>query len=123
MKPHCKKCGRILRDPVSIAIGVGPECRGATSRSTRSPKVSQKRSHGSSYGAAAVDARAAALASGQTVDTGLRDIRTKQPVIYVPDGHGNYTDPRSGYTCTAADLEQYLATFGLIHKTSLPQNS
>jgi hypothetical protein len=27
-KPRCKKCNRPLRDPVSVAIGVGPECRG-----------------------------------------------------------------------------------------------
>jgi hypothetical protein len=25
---RCKKCGRALRDPVSIARGVGPECAG-----------------------------------------------------------------------------------------------
>lgn len=122
MKPTCKKCGRPLRDPISVAIGIGPECRGAT-RATRSPKVSQKRSRGSTYSAAAVDARAAALASGQTVDTGLRDIRTKEPVIYIPDGLGNYVDPKSGHTCTAQHLEKYLTTYGLIHKTSLPQKS
>jgi hypothetical protein len=27
---HCKKCGRLLRDPESIARGMGPECAGIT---------------------------------------------------------------------------------------------
>ena len=33
--PKCKKCGRKLSDPVSIAIGVGPECRGDSGGSHR----------------------------------------------------------------------------------------
>jgi hypothetical protein len=32
MKPVCSKCGRALTDPFSIAVGMGPECRGALSR-------------------------------------------------------------------------------------------
>ena len=123
MKPTCKKCGRPLRDPLSIAIGVGPECRGATSRSSRSPKISQKRSHGSTYGAAAVDARSAALANGQPIETGLRDARTKQPLVYLPDGRGNYIDQRTGRAFTRAEVRDYLEFAGLIHKTSLPQKS
>lgn len=31
-KPICSRCKRPLKDPVSIAIGMGPECRGALSR-------------------------------------------------------------------------------------------
>ena len=27
-KPQCSRCGRPLTDPFSIAIGMGPECRG-----------------------------------------------------------------------------------------------
>jgi hypothetical protein len=27
---RCKKCGRMLRDPESIARGMGPECAGST---------------------------------------------------------------------------------------------
>jgi hypothetical protein len=27
---RCKKCGRSLRDPASIARGMGPECAGST---------------------------------------------------------------------------------------------
>lgn len=31
-QPVCTRCGRPLKDPLSIAIGMGPECRGALSR-------------------------------------------------------------------------------------------
>lgn len=31
-KPHCSRCGRALKDPYSIAVGMGPECRGAASK-------------------------------------------------------------------------------------------
>jgi len=29
---RCQRCHRLLKDPVSIAIGMGPECRGALSK-------------------------------------------------------------------------------------------
>jgi len=28
MSAHCSKCHRKLTDPFSIAVGMGPECRG-----------------------------------------------------------------------------------------------
>jgi hypothetical protein len=31
-KPHCSKCGRALKDPFSIAVGMGPECRGGMAK-------------------------------------------------------------------------------------------
>lgn len=33
--PKCKVCGRPLRDPVSVAIGAGPTCRGQRGRASR----------------------------------------------------------------------------------------
>ena len=27
-KPQCSRCGRPLTDPYSVAVGMGPECRG-----------------------------------------------------------------------------------------------
>lgn len=31
-KPQCSRCGRALSDPFSIAVGMGPECRGGLRR-------------------------------------------------------------------------------------------
>jgi len=43
--PRCSKCGRVLTDPTSIAIGVGPECRGDSGRS-RSKRLHTRRARG-----------------------------------------------------------------------------
>ena len=32
MSAKCKRCGRPLTDPLSIAIGMGPDCRGELGR-------------------------------------------------------------------------------------------
>lgn len=31
-QPRCVKCGKPLKDPLSIAVGMGPDCRGSLSR-------------------------------------------------------------------------------------------
>lgn len=37
--PKCSKCGRKLTDLYSIAVGMGPECRGgATKKGSKLPK-------------------------------------------------------------------------------------
>lgn len=37
--PRCSKCGRKLTDPYSIAVGMGPECRGgAVKKGAKLPK-------------------------------------------------------------------------------------
>jgi len=43
MKPgHCQKCGKKLTDPLSLAIGLGPECRGDSgARKTYRAKVAK----------------------------------------------------------------------------------
>ncbi len=43
---RCKKCGRTLRDPVSIARGMGPECAGSTGG--RKKYHSRRKVHGGS---------------------------------------------------------------------------
>ena len=36
---RCSKCGRVLTDPYSVAVGMGPECRGgAAKRGVKFPK-------------------------------------------------------------------------------------
>ena len=48
--PRCKKCGRKLTDPVSIARGVGPVCAGLTGYRRR-VRTRQRRSSGRAYDA------------------------------------------------------------------------
>lgn len=45
--PTCSKCGRKLTDPYSIAVGMGPECRGgAIKKGATFPKPRYRVSHG-----------------------------------------------------------------------------
>lgn len=39
MEPRCKKCGKPLRTPASIARGMGPECAGISSRRGKAVRV------------------------------------------------------------------------------------
>ena len=48
---RCVKCGRPLRDPVSIARGMGPECAGGTGGRHRKYRSSIHSRNGSSYAA------------------------------------------------------------------------
>lgn len=50
MQPRCKKCGRSLRDPASIARGMGPECAGLSGRRGGSLHIRGKIRMGSAYG-------------------------------------------------------------------------
>ena len=64
-KPRCKKCGRVLRDPVSIARGMGPVCAGDTGRAGRRPQVCTRRSTGRAYDAVPCGAGGASATSPQ----------------------------------------------------------
>jgi hypothetical protein len=45
----CKKCGRWLKSPLSIAIGMGPKCAGMKSTSGRSVRARNKPSSRTAY--------------------------------------------------------------------------
>lgn len=46
-KPQCSRCHRPLTDPFSIAVGMGPECRGGmTKKGWKFPKPRYRVSHG-----------------------------------------------------------------------------
>ena len=46
-QPRCSRCHRKLTDAFSIAVGMGPECRGAlTKKGWRFPKPKYRVSHG-----------------------------------------------------------------------------
>ena len=45
-QPKCKKCGRWLKSPMSIARGMGPKCAGITATSGKSVRVRSSPSSG-----------------------------------------------------------------------------
>lgn len=48
-QPKCKKCGRRLKSPLSIAIGMGPKCAGNTSTVGKSVRIQGKPSSSPAY--------------------------------------------------------------------------
>jgi hypothetical protein len=51
MQPRCKKCGRPLNDPRSIARGMGPECAGISGGRGKLPRAGNQNGSGSTYNA------------------------------------------------------------------------
>ena len=51
MQSQCQKCGKPLRDPDSIARGMGPECAGISGGRGKSPRVRRQNGSGSTYNA------------------------------------------------------------------------
>jgi hypothetical protein len=49
MQPRCKKCGKPLRDPESVARGMGPECAGISGKRGKSVRVRKQINSGSVY--------------------------------------------------------------------------
>lgn len=47
--PKCAKCGRPLKDPASIARGMGPECAGTASRGRKTTPQLRRRRGGTAY--------------------------------------------------------------------------
>jgi len=79
-----------------------------------------RRSTGKSYDIGLVQSTiASALTNGQPVSIG-RDIKTHNPIVYVPDNEGYYTRA-DGYKISAADLVKYCERYGFIHTNSVPK--
>lgn len=46
---RCSRCGRVLRDPTSRALGIGPECRGSKTVSHRQAARANRLQRGQAY--------------------------------------------------------------------------
>ena len=140
-KPRCKKCGRVLRDPVSIARGIGPVCAGDTGRAGRRPQVRPRRSAGRAYNAIGTSTQQAPLPvqiaeqpepkitkqerirrartkrkadflARQPVQVGV-NARTREPVIYNPVGPDGWVD-NQGRQVSHEFLQSYLQRYQFI---------
>ena len=140
-KPRCKKCGRVLRDPVSIARGMGPVCAEDTGRSGRRPRVRSRRSSGRVYDAIGSGTfqpplpvqvaeepepkltkwerirlirskRKANFLARQPIQIGV-NTRTREPVVYNPIGTDGWMD-NQGRQVSHEFLESYLQRYQFI---------
>jgi hypothetical protein len=139
-QPKCKKCGRRLKSPLSIAIGMGPKCAGIKSASGRSVRVRSKPSSRTAYFDKTLDQAQVPLFPGELPKKGLskrelfrrrREERrrlfetrfpfqcglvlpARKPLVYIPLEDGSWREDYSGRIISHERLQQYLVKFRFI---------
>lgn len=139
-KPRCKKCGRVLKSPASIARGVGSVCAGATGAQRKAVNDGMKRSSGRAYQSVGVSERQTPLFSGEMPATPVskkelyrrrrderrRSFETRQPficgllmpkrepLVYKPLRDGKWQEDPGGRVISHERLQQYLLKYRLI---------
>ena len=139
-QPRCKKCGRRLKSPLSIAIGMGPTCAGITSASGRSVRVQSKPSSRTAYSDKSLIQVQAPLFTGELPKKRLsrrelfrrrREERrrlfetrlpfqcglvlpARKPLVYTPLEDGSWQENYSGRVISHERLQQYLVRFRFI---------
>ena len=140
-KPRCKKCGRVLRNPVSIARGLGPICAGETGKGRQRYQAHSRHSKGEAYDAVGSGSNQLLfpIQSHETIKKQprkrerLRRVRmqrktnflsrqpfqvginagTREPVIYSTVGTDGWIDLQ-GKRISHENLEQYLQQYQFI---------
>ena len=138
--PRCKKCGRILKSPESIARGMGPKCAGVSATSGRSIHVRVKRSSGTAYQSLGSNQAQAALFPGDLPTKRLsntelyrrrreerrRSFETRKPfqcgmllpkrkpLVYMPLDDGSWKENPSGRVISHERLQEYLRRYRFI---------
>jgi hypothetical protein len=136
---RCKKCGRVLKSPASIARGIGSTCAGTTG-SEKSFKLRIRRGSTKPYATKEPDSIQNAAFSGdlsnrpvskREVFRKVRDerrklfeerrpfqcgvlTRTHTPLIYLPLGDSRWKESHSGRVIPHEKLQAYLKRFSLI---------
>ena len=139
-QPRCKKCGRRLKSPLSIVIGMGPKCAGIKSTAGRSVRVQSKPSSRTAYSDKSLVQVQAPLFTGELPKKRLsrrelfrrrREERrrlfetrlpfqcglvlpARKPLVYIPLEDGSWRENYSGRVISHERLQQYLVRFRLI---------
>jgi len=137
---RCKKCGRRLKSPMSIAIGMGPKCAGIKSTSGRNVRVQSKPSSRTAYSDKTLAQVQAPLFTGEIPKKRLtkrelfrkrREERrrlfetrlpfqcglvlpARRPLVYTPLEDGSWQENHSGRVISHERLQQYLVRYQFI---------
>jgi len=137
---RCKKCGRQLKSPLSIAIGMGPKCAGVTVTAGKSVRVRNSPSSGMAYIETSPSHMQAPLFSDELRKKRLSkrelfrqrkeerrrlfEIRepfqcgfvlpARKPLMYTPLEDGLWREDYSGRVISHERLQQYLVKFRFI---------
>ena len=139
-QPRCKKCGRRLKSPLSIAIGMGPKCAGIKPTSGRSACVQSKPRSRTVYSDAAPIQTQTPLFAGELPNQQARNrgvfrrhreerrrlfesrlpfqcglvLPARKPLVYIPLEDGSWREDYSGRVISHERLQQYLVRFRFI---------
>ena len=139
-KPRCKKCGRILKSPASIARGLGSVCAGATGTQKKMTPVRVKRNSGKAYQSVGTSQRQGLLFNGEPpakpeskkeLDRRRHEERPgairghppfqcgglmpkQMPLVYEPLQDGNWQENPGGRVISHERLQQYLTKYQFI---------
>jgi hypothetical protein len=135
----CKKCGRVLKSPLSIAMGMGPKCAGISSTQGCMIHIGLRRSSRKRYslaGASAVripsmpappekkisrkekarkqrEERRQLFEQRQAFQLGML-VRSKMPLRYEPVGEKDWKESGSGRVMSQEQLQAYLKRYQFI---------
>jgi len=139
-QPKCKKCGRRLKSPMSVARGMGPKCAGITATSGKSVRVRSRSSSGVAYTEIGSSHMQAPLFPGELPKKRLskrelfrrrRDERRRlfetreqfqcgvvlpkrKPLVYTPLEDGSWKENPSGKIISHERLQEYLKRYRFI---------
>lgn len=139
-QPRCKKCGRLLKSPMSIARGMGPKCAGVTATSGKSVHARIKRNSGEAYPSAVLGHIQIPFFSGDlpTKRLSKREVYRRRreerrrlfetresfqcgvllpkrkPLVYIPLEDGTWKENPSGRVISHERLHEYLTRYRFI---------
>ena len=139
-QPKCKKCGRRLKSPMSIARGMGPKCAGITATSGKSVRIRSRPTSGAAYTEIIPSHMQAPLFPGELPkkQLGKRELfrwrreerrrlfetrepfqcgvvlPKRKPLVYTPLEDGSWQENPSGRVISHERLQQYLVRYRFI---------
>ena len=139
-QPKCKKCGRRLKSPISIARGMGPNCAGVTATSGKSGRVRSRPGSSVAYTETAPSHMQAPLFPSEFLTKRLskrevyrrrreerrRLFETREqfqcgvllpkrmPLVYIPLEDGTWKENPSGRVISHERLQEYLRRYRFI---------
>lgn len=139
-QPRCKKCGRRLKSPLSIARGMGPKCAGITSPPGKNVRVQGRPRNGVAYSDKVSTHVQTPLFPGELPKKCLNKrelvrqrreerrrlfetrlpfhcglvLPARKPLVYTPLDDGSWQENHSGRVISHERLQQYLVKYQFI---------
>jgi phage FluMu protein Com len=136
----CRKCGRVLKKPASIAMGMGPKCAGVSITAGKKLHAGNRRQAGKTYNAVGIShsqiplvfskipenqSSMRAMARRQREERRRlfqerrafqcgKSAQAKTPLVYEPVGEKEWKDSLSGKVLSQEQLQAHLRRSRLI---------